>query len=99
MKDVFKIFNEAWVEHGIEGSMDFRVTMSKKGIKVNLGINSDSNKPKSFDLVEAVLDSCNVALKQIEKSIEYFTDDNNQNLVWYHVKRKAFIYTVINKLS
>lgn len=99
MIDVFKIFNDAWVEHEIEGSMDLRITMSKKGIKVNLGIGSDSNKPNSFDLVQAMLDSCNIALKDIEKSIILYTEEDKKNWVWYYVKRKAFIYKVIEKLS
>ena len=94
--DALNIFHTLYKQHGLEGSMDVRVTMTLKGIKVNLGLDSYSNKPKSFDLNAAFKDSIAIAINEVSKMIIYYKDDIDRK--WFYVKRKAFLEEVLSKL-
>lgn len=74
MKDVFGILNDAWKKYNINSAMDVRVTMSSKGIKVNLGLGAQSNKPTDFNLINAVTSSVEINLAWFEKIL---TQHNN----------------------
>jgi hypothetical protein len=65
-----KYIHDSYIRHGCIGTLDIRVTLSLKGIKVNMGI-SHSNKPNGFDLTQAIIDSCNISIKECDKMITY----------------------------
>lgn len=104
MKDVIKIINTAWIEHKVSAPMDVRITMSAKGIKVNLGLGCYSNKPNSFDLSDAVLESCQLSLSwfgQILTVANNSPKKNNYDTNWVLecMKRKEMLDDIISELK
>ena len=93
-----KIIKNIYEEQGIEGSLDVRVTMTHKGIKVNFGLGTDSNKPSTFNLNDAIIQSAQISKSQIERWMKSYRD-NELDLRWRQTKMLKFFSTVIERLS
>jgi len=100
MMDPLKVIKDIYDEQAIEGTLDVRVTMTHKGIRVNFGMGTDSNKPSTFDLKQAILNSAQLSVKETQKWMERKgKDDKNINLLLYYNKRLKFYNAIIERLS
>ena len=97
--DPIKIFKDTFIKHRLEGKLDLRITVTLKGIKVNTGLGFYSNKPITFDLNEAFIDSLTYGLTQIIHSINYAKTINEKSQISYYTRRKDFIVDVLNQLE
>jgi len=95
-----QVIKNVFEEQEIQGSLDVRVTMTHKGIKVNFGMGTDSNKPTTFDLKESILISAIASAAEIQKWMKRNTkDEESSDLLWYYTKRLKFFNTIIERLS
>lgn len=75
MKDVLNIIKSSFDKYDLDTVVDVRITMSKNGIKVNMGLGFSSNKPTTFNLIDAVIDSCELSLESINDILITYNND------------------------
>jgi hypothetical protein len=96
----FKIIKDLHTKHEINGNLDFRVTMSRKGIKVNFGMGTYSKDPTTFDLNEAILLSAKTSIAYLQHWMTINTKDQpNSDLLWQYTKKLKFFNDVVEKMS
>jgi len=92
-----KYIYDSFIRHNVDGKLDVRVTLSRKGIKVNIMSAFKSNKPTGFDLTQAIIDSCQIGVKGCDKMIAW--ELHSENIKNHFQKQKDWLNDVITELS
>ena len=92
-----KIIRDLYLENEIEGNLDVRLTMTHNGIRVNFGMDTNSTKPSTFDLQEAILISAKASVAETQKRMKHNT--KNSDLLWHYTKQLKFFNDVVKHMS